>query len=663
MDLYNRLSYLFGTEEYVNLRRQLVLTRENLIDYNYHGKQRAICSGSLGEGITYPPSDDDVMTYETNLRVVRSYTEATQRGDLLIVPSEFSPGYCLLFDVNKSCHAKVIHVVDGKSFISSSQWKQFDLQDGESIHGPCQSQNLVGYEYDHAQCIRCTFWPDAANGWISRNLSNTWPSPEIMQNIILNGCHAVPVGDQASPYCEHEWRISFSVAERTLMHSLNHTQFLTYNFLRLCLKRVIEKKVPGVICSYFMKTALFYTAENTPIEFWRADKIEACFKACLSALYDYIDNGYCPNYFIPEYNMMKRKINHTNHQQLLDIIRSLHTAGVLGSTHYCGECHCWKASPSSRIMERQQDFDFMHSMLYVLIVQELSNVFLTPGTGNGIILSLSVLLYKILNLLQNNLTRDLITIFFQSGIIFSCQKFMHRLCSSDWTNRRNYCLHKNIDTLLRIGYRADVTTGKLTAATYMYLIGKTESALSHLRRLLSEYPPYAVETTIKDSFMTIYTDVMCGRGYTMAYKIRHAFVPPFHLFEGILNAFPMPIRIWRSCSLQQDIPIDALSYSYFLESLCYIRSHDHTSLMKSTRCLVSRLDDLSDEYEFIGIRMCISIIKYARGESQSACRWFGSAYRMTNSCEPNSFHPYVRRCVSYPIMTYIACLLNRRFKS
>ncbi|KAK3082810.1 hypothetical protein FSP39_005983 [Pinctada imbricata] len=342
MELYDRLGYLFGTEEYVSMRRGLVLLREELLKYQFrYARQLFICSGSLGEGVAYPESDDDVMIYHTFTRVVKSYREATWRGDLLMIPSQYSPGYCLLLDVKQSYPAYIIHVIDKMPFLSSSKWKQYGLQEGESIHGPCQSQIIGAYEYDNALCIHFPSWPDVAKNWILRSRPHGWPSHDVVQNIIMNGCHVVPIGDQTSAYHQHEWRISFSMAERTLMHSFNHVQFLTYNLLRLCLKRVIGKGSPGVLCSYFMKTTSFYTAENTPSQLWQAENIDTCFKTCLSVLYDYVDHGYCPNYFISEYNMIKRKVNYTNLQPLLDIIRSLHDIGIVRTIHLCGESKCF----------------------------------------------------------------------------------------------------------------------------------------------------------------------------------------------------------------------------------------------------------------------------------------------------------------------------------
>ncbi|KAK3093067.1 hypothetical protein FSP39_010664 [Pinctada imbricata] len=498
MDISARLSYLFGTEQYVDLRRQLVLLRETLKNYVYREHNlHIIYSGSLGEGVAYPESDDDLMFSLMNYRVMKTYREDTRARDFLMVPSEFSPGYCRLLDVKGSYPDYFISTIHEMPFVSSTLWKQDFTNEGEHIHGPCQSQTFGTVEYDFAYCIPCCTWPDIANDWVIRERSNGWPSCELIQNIIHNGCHVVPIGDADSPYADHEWRISFSVAERTLMHSFNHTQFLVYNLLRLTSKRVIGQTFPEVLCSYFMKTTLFYTAENTSKQMWQVHNLETCFKTCISVLYDYVDHIYCPNYFIPEYNMIKRKINQSNRRQILDMLRTLHETGIVGIIHLSGESSCLYASLSETIMEHKLDIEFMFSyhLLYGLAgIDFFFNILPHEHTACDMLN-----LYEYQSVLMCNptiLESDLKYIIWNKGINSCCLKLMDQLFTSSEMNQQDYQLYKTLEALMRICYRGDVTTGKLTMATHLYMVGKTDSALYVIRQLLSEYPPYVLIDSI-----------------------------------------------------------------------------------------------------------------------------------------------------------------------
>ncbi|KAK3092518.1 hypothetical protein FSP39_003897 [Pinctada imbricata] len=656
MDLSTRLSCLFGTEEYVTMRRQLVLLRESLLNHNRERKTHLICSGSLGEGVAYPESDDDVMFCPTDSRVVTTYRRATEAFDVLMVPSEFSPGYCRLLDVRGLYPNYFCYFIHEMPFVSSSLWKQYYKGDGQYIHGPCSSGVIGTTEFDFAHSICCYTWPDIANGWVIRDRPYDWPTDEKVQNIVRNGCHVVPVGDPDSPYYEHEWRISFSLAERTLMHSFNHAQFLVYNLLRLTLKRIIEKQIPNVFCSYFMKTTLFFTAEKTSTLFWQLHNLEVCFKTCLSVLYEYVDNAYCPNYFITEYNMIRRKINRTNRHQILDLLRVLHTTGIVDIIHLSEESRCLSATLSPTIMEWRLDKEFMFSDLLHCTFDAVNSFFnILPIVNLGRDSFHLDKFWLLLNCKPTLIHSKLTNILWNRGINSCCLMLMDLLFVSSKRNKHNYHLNKSLKPLLRIGFRADVTTGKLTMATYMFMIGKTESALYVIRQLLSEYPPYAIDVHSNVIKMQAYMDVMCGRGFTMSYKIRHAHAPRYHQHKDYVNAFPSPLRILLYVHNAQ---FDSLTYSYFLECLCHAQQQNQLMLMRSLRCLVNHIDDLIYDINIVYARMCVGIIKCVQGDNQSACRCFGSAYVIAHTLPP----PYNKE-VPLSAMIYIACLLNKKFQS
>ncbi|KAK3087677.1 hypothetical protein FSP39_009040 [Pinctada imbricata] len=566
---------------------------------------------------------------------------------------EFSPGYCRLLDVWRSYNHHLINVINEMPFVSSSLWTQLFANEGQYIHGPCLSETVGNHEFDCALCIACYTWPDIAINWVLRDRSYDWPSCEMIRGIIRNGCHVVPVGDPDSPYCDHEWRVSFSVAERTLMHSLNHAQFLVYNLLRLTLKRVIEKTLPGVFCSYFMKTTLFYTIENTSMELWHVEYVERCIKLCISVLYDYVYHIYCPNYFIPEYNMIKRKVNHTNRHQMLDVLRMVYTTDITGILHLSGESPCLDASLSPTRMEYKLDTEFMFSDHLNKSLADIDRFFhLIPREK---------IEWCAFNLcafwgLVKTIKSELMHIIWNAGINAYCMKMMYFLSASLKRNKQNYRLKRKLEALLRIGFRANVTTGKLTLATHMYMVGKIEFALNIIRRLLSEYPPYAIDVSGDEFKEQVYKDAMCGRAFTINYKVRQCYAPLYCLYKQYLSVFPSSLKIW--ITIMNIIDFDPLTYAYFIESLCHFQNKSKILLMKSLRCLVDHIGNLEFSEDIFDIRMCVGILMIINGNSQSACRWFRSAYSMNNA-----FLPPLNERRSLSALTYMACLLNKRFLS
>ena len=94
---------------------------------------------------------------------------------------------------------------------------------GPSLEGWIELDD-TGPGTDHVLSIRCKFWPNESIEWIHRSRNFDWPTSLDISSIVEFGCHLVPVGHPHSDRKDMEWRISFSIAERTLVWSFNHVQ-------------------------------------------------------------------------------------------------------------------------------------------------------------------------------------------------------------------------------------------------------------------------------------------------------------------------------------------------------------------------------------------------------------------------------------------------------
>ncbi|KAJ8306289.1 hypothetical protein KUTeg_016834 [Tegillarca granosa] len=91
--------------------------------------------------------------------------------------------------------------------------------------GPCTLIQLAGFEIDD-------MWPSSANEWINRVRKRNWPSRELVNDILKNGCLLVPLGNLNSEKSFIEWRLSFFTSRKKLIHSMNQVQFLCYGLLK-----------------------------------------------------------------------------------------------------------------------------------------------------------------------------------------------------------------------------------------------------------------------------------------------------------------------------------------------------------------------------------------------------------------------------------------------
>jgi hypothetical protein len=178
---------------------------------------------------------------------------------------------------------------------------------------------------DMAFCFHFHSWPQQAETWLFRHRHGQWPPDTLIDDIVNYGCMLVPIGPKVIENNELLWRISFSMAEKQLSHAMNYTQILCYALLKLSLKNIIDRndKVKGLLCSYFMKTAVFWLSEEISINAFQLQNLFHCYFLCIDKIITWVKCCYCPNYFIPEHNMFRGKINRSNSRQLLNILERL----------------------------------------------------------------------------------------------------------------------------------------------------------------------------------------------------------------------------------------------------------------------------------------------------------------------------------------------------
>ncbi|KAK3096920.1 hypothetical protein FSP39_004768 [Pinctada imbricata] len=350
--LYKIVNKEIGSKEIIKIRR----TADKVSDKLEQEKNRGLCnhdhlsSGSRAEGFRFPTSDIDNMIVFNMISVIMDDAD-TQPMAITVVKMETDktrPGFCMLrfiprndfLGINAEISELCVPYKDGL-FLSNTAWKdryRGRIQDSFT-HGPCESGIHGSMETDIANCLKCK-WPKSAYPCIQKLVRTKWPSLHHLSGIVKNGCHIVPIGDKTSCKESLEWRISFSEAEKSLIHEMNHCQFLTYGLLKVFLKEVINTgvrpDVDGLLCSYFLKTTVLWEiVQSCPA--WKEQDLLKWFWICFRRLLSWVSDGYCPNFFIPENNMFLGKIYGRSQQTLLCHLVSLYRMGykcLLGCTSH-----------------------------------------------------------------------------------------------------------------------------------------------------------------------------------------------------------------------------------------------------------------------------------------------------------------------------------------
>ena len=314
-----------------------------------NGDEIPCFSGSKAEGLRFKSSDEDWMYISRDIKVVPSdsfvplYDVNTQW--VFMMENEMTkPGFTLLrlveigygkngifFELGHFRKSLSVDMLNGR-YVPSKLWRETHVHGihGHEVflHGPCSSGFLGDKEYDWAHCLKCDIWPQNARASIKRLHQSSWPSNHTIRDIVSDGVLFVPIGAKQSFFEDTEWRMSFSLAEKRLIHSMNYSQFLCYGLLKVFLKEAIDanEDVKGLMCSYFLKTALFWEISESPSQ-WNPSSLLSCFWKCFRRLIQWVISSYCPNFFIPENNMFLGKIEGENQNKLFKHLRALYHDG------------------------------------------------------------------------------------------------------------------------------------------------------------------------------------------------------------------------------------------------------------------------------------------------------------------------------------------------
>ncbi|XP_052068523.1 uncharacterized protein LOC127707812 [Mytilus californianus] len=466
--LYQLLCHVCGSPHVTDGTRLLykVLDDCTKISFQYTN----ISSGSRAEGVHIPECDYDIMTILEQIVVCDESSIVDDSKPSLICNTENSyPGFAHLIIPPGSHYSEDLNRIWGvKSVcgpvVSNSRFKEYFMNNYRDnnirIHGPCISPD--DDTVDHLFYFRSKTWPTISSQWLYRVAGREWPTTDVVAEILDQGILIVPIGSKfgAEEDCPTEWRLSFSLAERELIHSWNHTQLLCYIFFKY-IKKDLMKVLPfgKLICSYFIKTTLFWLSEENSPKDWNPNNFLACFHELQKRLMYWLRYGFCPHYFIPENNLFDGILNDESKMILENAIKNLLTL-VLHSTHY------GKAFRTFHLHELQtyssSDTAFMEKKVAILSLLKLLRLTLKSCTIKQIHAILLKSLHRLLKQKQSYFPKGIYLL----AVCYANQIYAERLSLDSQNNKKRYISHKNIMSRLLIGTNSDAIAGWSLVAMY-----------------------------------------------------------------------------------------------------------------------------------------------------------------------------------------------------
>jgi len=166
---------------------------------------------------------------------------------------------------------------------------------------------------DHVLCVRCLSWPSQAADWPTRYRNYGWPDSATVDRVVSNGCDVVCVAHrlcrQGRWMSKHQFRLSFSRAEITLINSWMPVQQIVYHMLRSFMKTESLAKITDnighkILSNYNIKTLMLWACEIKGRSWWidELNVVGICVKL-LHILADWLTDARCPHYFINNCNL------------------------------------------------------------------------------------------------------------------------------------------------------------------------------------------------------------------------------------------------------------------------------------------------------------------------------------------------------------------------
>jgi len=311
--------------------------RLKLFTYNAKG----LFSGSFSEipAVYFfsNPTDIDCMGYDVILSAVPKDSQPPHnfKGEVLTIePLNDFPGYVTLKNSKNECQ------------------KHLQTYDYDNPHGPAL-QTPAGWStvtFDMVFSVQCPYWPSEAQEWKTRHRSRGWPSTDLIDQIVSEGCLLVgKTHPNFKDGDDTQWRYSFSKAEMKLASSWTDSQMYVYHVLRMIksefLKRGDDEKKTG-ICTYHLKTQMFWACEERPAEFWEDNNLMSSICILLIEIEKHLINGTFPNYFLPDCNIVEGIFIEDNFSEALRMLNTQLGRSILKSMlppKVCHEC-CISAS-------------------------------------------------------------------------------------------------------------------------------------------------------------------------------------------------------------------------------------------------------------------------------------------------------------------------------
>lgn len=671
---FYKLSYLWkicdhwmGFKECVEIGRIIEHTWLEIPNRGDVFERRKI--GSLGDGIEFQRRGNDDFFVFRNICVLSKETLINRfsRNKSILLAEYVDSGYCILRYITGPVFSEDLYDSNKDFQVYFSSSKFLDKCLSSTSRNARSRGPVVVNDGNNSTCALPVFgWPPVAMKWFQRDRTRCWPRPETLDKVLHDGCHCVPVGISESATKHLEWQLCFSVAECTLVHSMDHSLFKLYQILRILIHEGLNNWVEckGIVSSYMIKTLMFWMCEDNLPNFICAGNLKESIRECLTQLEEWIGKNFIPHYFIPERNLLQGNINPLHRARILKRLHNL-KIGVLDELLSCRSFKPAKIIVTTELPASVDTLDFTSDDLKTM--SEFA-FFVNVGSGYFSNMSFSraqrylrnfenAYTFDTLSNLQSNAVKQI-----YHRVSNTAGKIVFRILQKVRFNKQRYDTLRLSEAFLKIGCSADMTSGTLSLATLYFCLKKLKKCINMTDIILRGIKPFTVYLRNLSRLSNnlnrrkLYQKVISPELSPLSSKMKRSCVADIEIIR-LSFLWPAAINLEMEIIPPEWSPIHApaLVYLYFLRFLCFEVCGNETQQTEALSNLSAiSYDDEHNDKSFLTYNI-IGICHEHFGNYSEAVEMYGKAAKKAKK------HDWMNENAN-PGLLRIGIVLNNIFK-
>uniref|UniRef100_A0A8C2NPI9 Nucleotidyltransferase MB21D2 n=1 Tax=Capra hircus TaxID=9925 RepID=A0A8C2NPI9_CAPHI len=154
--------------------------------------------------------------------------------------------------------------------------------------------------YDIVPVVSFKGWPAVAQSWLMEN--HFWDG-KITEEEVISGFYLVPACSYKGKK-DNEWRLSFARSEVQLKKCISSSLMQAYQACKAIIIKLLSR--PKAISPYHLRSMMLWACDRLPANYLAQEDYAAHFLlGLIDDLQHCLVNKMCPNYFIPQCNMLE----------------------------------------------------------------------------------------------------------------------------------------------------------------------------------------------------------------------------------------------------------------------------------------------------------------------------------------------------------------------